>query len=356
MDSESQGGLRYLDPRHGTHAPTRGSPARRRGSVRRTTTVDARRPAGVAAGLSLFGQGRDLVTHADGTADVVDRASTEVEVRYTGGPIVHAIRTEPSVDGTQALIGRVASTGFRAVIDSSVGASPGSILYLLLDETPASVLVSGYAIGHAASRGELDIQDLTRLRPPGPPLQIPDLCAGFRIGGVIQTNIESAGRAPLVTGPVATPTTDPDDELGWHEMAELGANDMRRARRHDLWRDADGTLRVDAFFRDSHMASDGVETIVHEYTVVAVIDEERGIVLACEATPRVLPCEATPRVLPWLECPDAAASSGRVAGMPLKGLRPRVRAELIGPTTCTHLNDTLRELEDVLALAPLLEG
>jgi hypothetical protein len=33
-----------------------------------------------------------------------------------------------------------------------------------------------------------------------------------------------------------------------------------------------------------------------------------------------------------------------------------VRAELIGPTTCTHLNDTLRELEDVLALAPLLES
>jgi hypothetical protein len=120
---------------------------------------------------------------------------------------------------------------------------------------------------------------------------------------------------------------------------------MRRARRHDLWRDEDGVLRVDAFFRDSHMASDGVETVVHEYTVEASVDDESGVVLACEATPRVLP---------WIECPEAANSAGRLVGMSLKGLRPRVRAELIGPSTCTHLNDTLRELEDVLALAPLL--
>jgi len=177
MDSESEAGLRYVDPRHGTHAPTTGSPARPRGSVRRTTTVDARRPEGFAAGLSLVGQGRDLVTHADGAADVVARAATKVEIRYTGGPIVHAISTDPPVSGTEALIGRVASTGFRAVIDSAVDASAGSILYLLLDETPASVLVSGYAIGHAASRGEFDVQDLARIRPPGAPLQIPDLCA-----------------------------------------------------------------------------------------------------------------------------------------------------------------------------------
>jgi hypothetical protein len=120
---------------------------------------------------------------------------------------------------------------------------------------------------------------------------------------------------------------------------------MRRARRHDLRRDGDGVLRIDAFFRDSHMAPDRVETVVHEYTLEAAVDEERGVVLECRATPRVLS---------WLECPDAAASAGRLAGMQLRVLRPRVRAELIGPTPCTHLNDTLRELEDVLVLTALL--
>jgi hypothetical protein len=334
-----------VDPRHGTHAPSSGSPARRRGSVRRTTTVDAQRREGVAAGLRLIGHGRDLVTHGDGTAEEIGRARSEVEIRYTAGPVVHAIWTDPVADGIDALIGRVASTGFRAVIDEAVDVRSGSILYLLLDEIPASVLVSGYAIGHAASRGELEAQDMARIRPPGPPLQIPDLCAGFRVGGVIQRNIEDEGRAPLVTGPVATPTAHPDDDQGWHELPPMQPNDMRRARRHDLWRDQDGVLRVDTFFRDSHMAPDGVETVVHEYTVEATVDEALGVVLACEATPRVLP---------WTECPEAAASARRLAGMSLSGLRPRVRAELVGPTTCTHLNDTLRELEDVLALCALL--
>jgi hypothetical protein len=40
--------------------------------------------------------------------------------------------------------------------------------------------------------------------------------------------------------------------------------------------------------------------------------------------------------------------------MAVNRLRPQVRAELVGPTTCTHLNDTLRGIEDVPALAALL--
>jgi hypothetical protein len=40
--------------------------------------------------------------------------------------------------------------------------------------------------------------------------------------------------------------------------------------------------------------------------------------------------------------------------MSVMGLRHQVRAELVGPTTCTHLNDTLRGLEDVIELANLL--
>jgi hypothetical protein len=39
------------------------------------------------------------------------------------------------------------------------------------------------------------------------------------------------------------------------------------------------------------------------------------------------------------------------------GLRAWVRSELAGPSTCTHLNDTLRGLADVPHLAgPLLAG
>jgi len=71
-------------------------------------------------------------------------------------------------------------------------------------------------------------------------------------------------------------------------------------------------------------------------------------------TMRVVTCEAIPRVLPFVECPQAAASAARLAGMSVMGLGPQVRADLQGPATCTHLNDTLREVEDVVALASLL--
>lgn len=341
----STGGLRYLDPRHGTHEPTVGTPPRRPGSIRRTTSVDAQRPRGVATGLRLAGIGRDLLTGLDGQGQVVSSASSTVTVAYTAGPVVTSVTTSPEVPGVQALVGRVASTGFRAVIDESVEAKRGSLLYLLLDETPASTLVSGYAVGHAASRGQLEAEELSRLRPPGPPLQVPDLCAGFQVGGVIQQNLESKGRAPLVTGPDATPLVDGSDPLSWHQMPTLRPDEMRRVRRHDLWRDVQGILHADVFFRDSHMAADGLETIIHEYTVVATVSQDASAILTCEATPRVLP---------WLECPQAAASARRLAGMQVFGLRPRVRAELVGPTTCTHLNDALRELEDAVILANFL--
>ena len=65
----------------------------------------------------------------------------------------------------------------------------------------------------------------------------------------------------------------------------------------------------------------------------------------------MLDAEATPRVLPWFECPEAAASAGRLAGRSLDSLRAGVRAEFLGATTCTHLNDMLRALADVEILA-----
>jgi hypothetical protein len=51
-----------------------------------------------------------------------------------------------------------------------------------------------------------------------------------------------------------------------------------------------------------------------------------------------------------MECPGAVGSAHRLAGMPLSELRPWVRRELTGVSTCTHLNDTLRSLADVTVL------
>ena len=114
---------------------------------------------------------------------------------------------------------------------------------------------------------------------------------------------------------------------------------MRRHRRIDLV--ADGALLADIFFRDSHVDADGDETVVHEYTVRATIDPDTGCIQHIDT-------EA--RVLPWIECEAAPASAQRLVGRPITTLRPTVRAEFTGISTCTHLNDTLRSLEDVVGM------
>jgi hypothetical protein len=233
------------------------------------------------------------------------------------------------------------------MIDSATAGRRGSLVYLLLDEIPAATLISGYAVGHAVSRGEVEQRRLSTRQPPGPTLQVADLCAGFQVGGVIMTHMAQHGSAPLVTGPEAPGTEDPEDGWAWHDASPLAGDSMRRRRRVDVARGDDGLVHVDAFFRDSHQTPGGLETVVHEYAVDATVDPHEM---------RVVDCRATPRVLPWLECPQAAASAGRLAGMSVLGLRPRVRAGLVGPTTCTHLNDALRGLEDVAELLALADA
>jgi Protein of unknown function (DUF2889) len=334
-----------VDPRRGTNAPTSWTPPRRRGSVRRTTTFDSLRPDGLDGEIRQRGCGRDLWTSTSGGTQVVAAAELAVTTAYVDGPVVQSVELVPEADGLDALVGRRASTGFRAVVDESVHAERGSLGYLLLDEIPAATLVSGFAVAAAAERGDVDLSKMRLAAASHPRLQVPDLCAGFRTGGTMLASMDESGRTPMLLGPVAWPVERPVDEWGWHEIDPLPPHAMRRRRRIDVFEDTgdhvsggDGHVRVDVFFRDSHMSVDGIETAVHEYTVDAVVDR---------ATMSVVSCEATPRVLPWRECPEAAASARRLAGRPVRGLRPEVRAQFVGPSTCTHLNDVLRGLEDV---------
>jgi hypothetical protein len=155
------------------------------------------------------------------------------------------------------------------------------------------------------------------------------------------------GAMPPLSGPGAADLDAENDPLAWHELADLGAGEMRRLRRTDVGLDPThpGILVVDGMFRDSYLDSDGVESVVHEYGLSVRIDRDALTVLAIAAEPRVLP---------WQECPMAVASSGRLVGQRLTGLRTHVRGELTGTSTCTHLNDLLRSLDDVAVLARAL--
>ena len=331
---------RSLHPRHGVHAPRAALIPRRPGSVRRTSTIDTVRPGDILGDAVQIGRARDLRTNADGTSNVLATASVSDRLDYANHYQLLELRSEPALAALGQLVGSPVSTGFRARVEDLVPDErlSGTLLHLLLDDLPGAALVSGYAVGASGRIADLDRK--------GPNLQVEGLCAGFQKDGTIMVELSAGRHSPVVTGPLLPPE-DIDDPHGWHDLREMGPHDMRRWRRLDVVPgiSARDPVSVEAYFRDSHVDPQGVDTVVHEYTVRAIVDPVEQIVISSEAIAHSLP---------WAECIQAESSGDRLAGRPLWGLRPSVRAELVGTTTCTHLNDTLRSLEDVRALLRVL--
>jgi hypothetical protein len=326
-----------LHPRHGPHDPTSGSPIRRPHSIRRTSTIDTLHPEGITGDLVVAASARDLYTDRSGSAVVVGEASVDARIDYFHGSRLTDLRTTPEAPGTSALIGQRVSGGFRKAIAANLAEhhDAGSLLHLLLDDLPGAVLVSAYAVG----REGVQLHSAGEAR-----LQVADICAGWRTGGTILVEEETTGSHPVVTGPVAPSLEPEDDPQAWHPTVPLTAYGMRRARRLDIH--IDDAIHVDALFRDSHLSIEGEETVIHEYTLRATLEPESN---------RFLSVDVTPQVLPWVECPAATASASRLVGTVAAELRRSVRFDFVGVSTCTHLNDTIRSLDDVLALRTALE-
>jgi hypothetical protein len=334
-------GTKPLHPRHGVHAPRAHLQGPKPGAVRRTSTIDTIRPGDLHGDAVQIGHARDVRADADGHLVVLDEATVSTTLAYADHYRLVAIESDPHRAALQRLVGTSVSTGFRAALAELVPdeLDQATLLHALLDDLPGAALVSGYALGAAGAYPE---------RKPGAPrLQIEGLCAGFQKGGTIMVAVEAGGSPPVVTGPLAPPLVTTPSE--WHPLRDMGAHDMRRWRCLDVVPGAspDDDVHIEAYFRDSHVDPAGVETVIHEYTVTASVDPRSATVVGSAATAHSLP---------WLECIEAEASGQRIAGRSLRGLRKGVREELVGVTTCTHLNDTLRSVEDVRALLGHLPG
>jgi hypothetical protein len=315
--------------------------------VRRTSSLDSGRPDGAGGPLVIDARARDLITAVDGTTTehhvairlTVDEASREIV----------SVRAEPELPGLDTLVGRPSGAGFRRALAELLPdeGRQRSLAHLLLDDLPGASLVSGYAL--------LRSGQIARSRSGGAEIArgMADLCAGWAADGSMLQVTRATGLVPTPYGPPAPTIEDPDDPLSWHAMAPLGPHAMRRRRRLDVGpADAAGRHAVGVHFRDSHRGDsggdgegDGSETVVHEYTATASIDA---------ASLRLVALTAKAQVLPWQECPGALASASRLVGATLDDLATTVRRDLVGVTSCTHLNDTFRSLADLRALLPLV--
>ncbi|MEI2778205.1 MAG: DUF2889 domain-containing protein [Tetrasphaera sp.] len=319
-----------ISGRPGLAGPTTTTPPRLPGSVRRTTNLDLLpQPDGT---LVLAGRARDLVTQRDGRT----RASATglLRLRVDHERRVAEVGAHPGGDALAALVGRSVSAGFRTAVYRALpqGYDDGSPVHLLLDDVPGAMVISGFARRRAAKAAGV---------PPPPPAASRrlDVCIGWASDSDAARRLARGGASPPHWNPPA-PDLAAADPIGTHSQPDLPVHAMRRARRLDVRPDGPDTLVADVNFRDTFADVDGTVRVLHEYSV------------RLQATAgRVSAIDVTAHVLPHLECPLGAASAQRIVGRSLSVLRDFVSLDLFGPTTCTHLNDLLRGLSDLPALA-----
>jgi hypothetical protein len=300
--------------------PAGAAPARRPGSLRRTSTVEV---SGEAE-LRIEGAARDLRTDEDGDGRTLDQVRVEAELDAQRRVRTLSIEGEP----TELLDGVVVGPGFRRAADAAFPDAVGRALGCLLDDLPIGVLLSGYATLREAQRfGGADPGQAV-----GPEMEyMADLCSGWRSQGTLMTSIRRGRGVPMQDAPAARPLTAENDPLAWHEIGSLAHGTIRRTRRLDVLVE-DDSIAVDAFFRDSYGEPDGTEIVLHEYGMSAVVDP---------ATFVVRDAVADAHVLPYDECSDAAGSARTLVGTSVADARRTVRERSVGISSCTHLNDLL---------------
>lgn len=315
---------------HPGRPPVAVTPARPPGSIRRTTTHDSNRPEGLDGPVGHLAIGRDFLTGADGQGYVLDEARIEATVDYERVAIV-SIASVPPEPALSALVGKGAYSGFRRSVTAALPGEMASrrVRAQLLDDFPPAVMGNGRALRVEGKRIGIARRETLPV----------DQCAGWAEGGTLVRGFSEVG-PPIRIGPNCPALADSGDPVAWHAFAPLRPHGTRRARRLDIWHEG-GLGHGDCFFRDSHVDRAGVETVIHEWRLRIAFDPETRCFISAKA-------EAGP--LPYPECPGSAGSAKRLIGSSIDGLRRTVRQNFTGTSTCTHLNDTFRALEDVGAL------
>jgi Protein of unknown function (DUF2889) len=334
-----------LPERAGPADPVTSTPPRLQPSVRRTTNIDSSRPHGLDGDVAVDARARDLRTGLSGGS--LD--NQYLRARIAPDRTLVEIEADPPEPRLSELVGARVGAGFRARVTECLPdlAEARTLLHALLDDMPGAALVSGYALQRGGSP----------LIPTGGSggegfrrhiLASEDTCAGWARSASILVAFRDHDTVPTPMGPPAPDLGRADDPLAWHPMGSLADGATRRRRRLDLVPSAAiaSGWAFDSHFRDSYCDDHGVETVLHEYLVDGWIEEGRR---------RLGGAHAEARVLPWVECPLAIESTARLAGRPLGELRREVRAQFVGPSTCTHLNDMFRFLSDLLPLIAMAD-
>lgn len=317
------------------------APVRPRDSVRRTSSIDVSWPEGIEKDRLFVGRARDLLTPVEGCPRTL--AEGGFEARLAQDKTITAIRAHAPGPDLSHLVGERGGGHLRLVLRETLpqlvaGSDP---LYLVLDDISGSALVSAFAWVQwypdwaEQFRERIGAEEHDKLMA-----QRVNVCWGLQEGN---SGMQTDGPPKNVADADAGDLRNPADPEGWHQLAEADGPGFRRARRIDVVRDDDaGLIRIDSAFQDSARMREGGRVAIHEYRLRATADI---------GTLEILALEPEAHILPFSECPGAIGNTARLIGRRLPDIRGEVLALLRGPEGCTHLNDALRALADVPALA-----
>ena len=292
-------------------------------SIRRTATLSAI-PGAHWAGFAVDGLARDVAFGPDGALLSWRTGRLTAQVDQVGNLESIEITDEHgSRSLTEALRGKSMGAGFRAQLSRmEPPIDDSSLVGVLLDDLSGLRHIAGY--GRIVSEPQI----------PGMLANSPQVgtCAGLMAGGVaaMASSESILGDLPHAA-PIGGLIGSADD---WHAENELLAGSMQRRRLLDVRANDDGTTDLHMWFRDSlHRAADD-EGALHEYVVLARLDQAG---LLCDA-------KAEPRTLPMGDCPLAASHVELLEGRTVSQIDEGVRAHLRSELGCTHLNDAMRFL------------
>jgi hypothetical protein len=332
-------------------------------AVRRTLSLEVSPDGDWTSGLRVTASGRDLLVTGGG-ADRVLRAA-RMSVTLDPASHVTGIESELPASVTDPLIGATAVRGFRARLAALDDLDPSSIESAVLDELPTIRLISGYArmielvgltgadgvVEAAAAGGGAEAAGGAGKGPlgsqPDPRSPMVGICAGWAPGATADTRVRA--RVPLMTGTPLAPALASMTPY-FHPEPEPRPRSMRRRRILDVTGRGSG-YQVSEYYRDSHFDAALREGALHEYEVHALVGPGQEDPAVDYALQRV---DVVPHALPFGECPLAAPNAADLTGAPLRDITGTVKERLAGTRGCTHLNDTLRFLRYVPALAGYL--
>ena len=228
------------------------------GALRRTSTIDTHPAQTGDSDVDL--RARDVVAGQDGVEIL-----GETRVRaHLSQRVIDDISSTPRDGRLARLLGSRVGPGFR----SSVGkllpgeAQRASRLNLLLDDWVGAALVSGYSVQHAAI-----ILGIEEKLPAGTADRMAGICAGFAPEASLIGYARRNDTIPSVHGPVgaAAGRPSPGGRAASARYATVPAARLLGPAEAD-------SANFYAHFRDSHLDGEGVETIVHEYTVAGSVD------------------------------------------------------------------------------------